>query len=211
MKGVLNKSFREWPGGLVIGVTGGIASGKSEVGRILTDNGVDVCDTDAVAHAMIEPTGPAYDDVIRQFGRDIVGGDGHIDRGRLGERVFGDATERERLNRIVHPHVRRAWTAWVARTRERNRVGALLIPLLFEVGAEKDVDTVWCVTAPEEQIYERLAQRGLTREQARARIASQMPLAEKVRRADYVLENNDTRKTLKEETQKLLETVLGRR
>ncbi len=198
------------PGGRLIGITGGIACGKSEVGRILAEAGVDVQDSDAMAHEAIARGGPAYDEVIRRFGRTIVGPDEEIDRAILGERVFADPAERAALNALVHPHVRRAWRTWADEVRASGRMGAVLIPLLFEVGAEKDVDEVWCVAASEDLVVTRLARRGLTEEQTRKRIAAQMPLKEKMRRADVVIENNGSLEELKEETLQKLQTILSK-
>lgn len=199
------------PGGLIIGVTGGIACGKSEVGRILAEAGVEVRDTDIMARETMKIGGAAYDDVVSHFGRTILREGGTIDRGTLGARVFADEAERAALNRMVHPHVRRAWKEWAADVRARNMTGAVLIPLLFEVGAETDVDVVWCVAASEERVLDRLARRGLSKEQARLRIASQMPLSEKKRRSDYVIENNGALEDLKNETLRLLQYPFSRK
>ncbi len=198
------------PRGVLVGVTGGIACGKSEVGRVLTGYGVAVRDADLIAHETMAPGGPAYDEVVTRFGREIVNADGTINRGLLGKRVFARSAELEALNKIVHPHVRHIWRAWARVVRERHQNGAIIIPLLFEVGAETDMDAVICVTATDDRIMERLIRRGLTEEQARLRIAAQMPLNEKMRRADYVIENNQTLEALQAKTLHTWQAILNK-
>ncbi len=209
-EGTVSETPRLMPGGCLIGITGGIACGKSEVGRILSEAGVAVRDTDAMAHEAIAPGGMAHDDVVARFGKAILREDGEVNRTALGERVFANPSEREALNAIVHPHVREAWRRWAQEMREENRVAAIIIPLLFEVGAESDVDAVLCVAASEDRVLERMARRGLTEEQARRRLAAQWPLAEKMRRADYSIENNDTMETLKQRTLRIVQTILNK-
>jgi len=206
----LSETSRTVPGGCLIGITGGIACGKSEVGRILSEAGVAVRDADAMAHEAIAPGGTAHDEVVARFGREILREDGHVNRTALGEQVFANPAEREALNAIVHPHVRTAWRRWTKEIREANRAAALIIPLLFEVGAESDVDTVLCVAASEDRVMERLARRGLAEEEARLRIAAQWPVEIKIQRADYVIENNDTVDALKQRTLHLLQTILNK-
>ena len=209
-EGTVSETPRLMPGGCLIGITGGIACGKSEVGRIWSDAGVVVRDADAMAHEAIAPGGPAHDEVVARFGRDILREDGEVNRAALGERVFAHPAEREALNAIVHPHVRKAWRRWAREMREENRVAAIIIPLLFEVGAESDVDTVLCVAASEDRVLERMARRGLTEDQARRRLAAQWPLAEKMRRADYNIENNDTKDVLKQRALHIVQTILNK-
>lgn len=206
----MNETVGKVPGGCLIGITGGIACGKSEVGRILAQAGVAIRDADEMAHAALARGGPAYEEVLSRFGRGFLRADGEVDRVALGARVFADAGEREALNGIVHPHVRAAWRRWALEMREQDRVAAVLIPLLFEVGAESEMDTVVCVAASEDQVVERLVRRGLSEEQAHLRIAAQMPLSEKIRRADYVIENNDTLETLEKQTLHTLQTILNK-
>lgn len=190
-------------GGYLLGLTGGIACGKSVVGRVLESEGVQVLDTDHLAHEVLAPDGAAFDAVIARFGREMLAPDGTIDRRLLGAQVFAEPAARMELNALVHPHVRRLWHTWAQRLKADNRVGAVIIPLLFEVGADREVDRVWCVVATEERVLERLYARGLTEAQGRQRIASQWPLALKAERADDVLENNGTVEELTEKTRRL--------
>lgn len=181
-----------------IGITGGIACGKSTVGRILREAGVPVCETDEVAHAVMQPGGPAYGGVVDRFGPGICRPDGTIDRRLLGVRVFAAEGERQALNALVHPHVRRTWLEWVAaRQSGASSWVAVIIPLLYEVGAERDVDVVWCVAAPPEEVAERLRQRGLNPREMAQRLAAQWPLQAKRDRADYVIENTGSEADLR--------------
>lgn len=195
------------PGGRVIGITGGIACGKSEVGRILERAGVAVLDTDRVAHEAMAPGQEAYRRVVDYFGPAVVAEDGTIDRGRLGDRVFADPGARQALNERVHPEVRRRWRDWVARMRAENRVAAVIIPLLYEVGADTGWDAVICVASEDRVARERLMKRGLSEEQIRQRWASQMSIGEKMRKADYVIENNGTIRELETRTLEVLQQI----
>ncbi len=181
----------------IIGVTGGIACGKSTVARYLMEAGIPVCETDQVAHELMQPDGPAYAGVVQRFGTGICRADGTIDRRALAVRVFGDEQERAALNALVHPHVRRAWRTWAGDLQARGCAVAVVIPLLFEVGAERDVDVVVCVSAPLAAVKARLQQRGLTATEVAQRLKAQWPLAEKRRRADFVIENTGSEADLR--------------
>lgn len=180
-----------------IGLTGGIAAGKSTVAAMLREKGAAVVDTDTIAHRVMAPAGPAYPAVVEAFGRDVLGPAGEIDRRRLGDLVFRDPEALERLNRAVHPHVRRAWRDEVARIEAAaGAAGAdaaivvVVIPLLYEVGAQDEFDAVVAVVCSESTAIERMRTRGLNEEQARRRLAAQLPMHEKAERADYVLFND---------------------
>lgn len=192
---------------LQIGITGGIACGKSEVGRVAREMGIAVLDTDDVAREVVKPGGEAYEAVVARFGRGMVRPDGSIDRKALGERVFADPSEREALNRIVHPPVRRRWRAWRDEMRAAHRPSAVIIPLLFEVGAERDWDAVICVAAPGANVIARLREQGWNEEQARRRMAAQMDLAEKKKRSDYVIENAGSLAELQARARELLDRI----
>ena len=177
----------------LVGLTGGVGSGKSTVGEMLRELGAEVVDADAATHAVYEPGGPGYDAVVREFGPDFVR-DGKIDRSRLGDLVFRDADARRRLNAIVHPLVRE----WMAkRTAEAVERGADLVvqdvPLLFENSLEKLFSSVVLVYVPEElQVKRLVAGRGFTPERARAVIAAQMPIEAKRGLAQQVINNSGT-------------------
>jgi dephospho-CoA kinase len=194
---------------LRVGLTGGIACGKSVVAALMREMGLHVLDADALAHRLMEPGQPAYEDVVREFGHEILRPDRHIDRKKLGDIVFRDPARREQLNRIVHPRV--------IETRERELIELeLAMPrgiavveaaLLIEAGYYKKVDRlIVCFCRPEQQM-ERLLARGLTEGEARQRMAAQMPLEEKLRLADDVVNCSgrmeDTRRQVEELVAKL--------
>jgi dephospho-CoA kinase len=175
-----------------LGLTGGIASGKTTVSVFFSECGALVVDADRIAHAATANGLPAWKAVVAHFGESILGPDGEIDRRRLGEIVFRKPAERKRLEVIIHPHVFAQITADIERAAadQPNALVVLDVPLLFETGMDRDLDAVAVVYVPEIIQIERLIARdGLTPEQARARIDSQMPIEEKRRRADIVIDN----------------------
>lgn len=194
--------------GLSIGLTGGIACGKSEVGRFLEGGGARVRDADDLAHELIRRGGSLHDKVVARFGRGIVGRDGEIDRQSLGRRVFRDAAERKELEAILHPDVIRILRGWVAGETRRGNNAVAIVPLLFEAEMTDFWDAVICVASKEKVVIERLKQRGLSEDEARARIAAQMPVEEKMRRADYVIQNNETLKSLERQTREMWQIIV---
>ena len=182
---------------LRLGLTGGIASGKSAVAGMLRELGFPVLDADALAHRLMEPGQPAHDEVLREFGAEIAGADGRIDRAKLAAVVFADREKLERLNGIVHPRVLEEMQRQFAEWESRDTLGAAFVEaaLIIEAGYHKLLDGVvvtWC--KPEQQL-ERLLARGFSAEEARRRIAAQMPVEEKLR---YATERIDCSGTLKE-------------
>jgi dephospho-CoA kinase len=176
--------------GRCVALTGGIACGKSTVAGFWRQWGADVLDADDVAHGLLAPGGECVAAVAQAFGPDVRGADGGIDRARLGRIVFADPEARRRLEALVHPAVVRHMREWAAEIRRHGRLGVAVVPLLFEAGLEKDWDAVVCVASSEQTMLERLAERGLSPEEAQARIASQWPVRDKIARADHVIENN---------------------
>lgn len=174
---------------LKVAVTGGIGTGKSVVLAELAACGAPVIDADVLVHEALRAGSPAAAAVCSRFGRDVLGTGGDVDRARLGAIVFQDGQARRDLEAILHPAVYRAIDAWM---RAREASGAVVavaeIPLLYETGHEGDVDVV-VVTAcdAEEQVRRTLGRSGMSEAEARRRIAAQWPLAEKVRRADFVI------------------------
>jgi dephospho-CoA kinase len=195
----------------LIGLTGGVGSGKSTVAAILRDLGAVIVDADEAAHAVYEPGTPGFDAVVVEFGPEYVR-DGRIDRGRLGRLVFDDEEARARLNAIVHPLVRE----WMAeRTRDAFEQGAEIVvqdvPLLYENGLEDLFSSVVLVyTSPEVQLHRLVAERGLTEERARAMIAAQMPIDEKRRRAHHVIDNSGTRDETRRQVEEMWDQMSGR-
>ena len=175
-----------------VGLTGGYATGKSSVARILAELGAEVVAADELAHAAMRKGEPAWREILAVFGPGILRPDGEIDRKALGRIVFASPVLRRRLEEIVHPRVIAALR--VAREKARQagkKVFVAEVPLLYEVGLEGDFDRVWVVTAPpERQRQLALARDDLGEAELAARLAAQMPLAEKERRADLVLRND---------------------
>jgi dephospho-CoA kinase len=178
---------------LLVGLTGGIASGKSAVSRQLAELGCRVVDADVLAREVVAPGEPAWRAILEAFGRDVTVPDGRLDRKRLGALVFADPARRRILEAITHPAInaRRqaildAWTA-----EGFDGLVVLDIPLLIEVGAAAHVDRVVLVYAARDVQLTRLMDRdGFDRAEADRRVASQMPLEEKVRHAHFVIDNS---------------------
>jgi dephospho-CoA kinase len=173
----------------LIGLTGGIGSGKSTVGRMIAAAGVPVIDADDLAHAATAIGGPAYQGVIDAFGTGIVREDGTIDRRALGTIVFHDPEARARLNAIVHPAVRQLLFAQFEDWQQAGvPVAVTIIPLLYEAGLEGLFDEIWVTACPEDVQRQRVQQRdGFDAAHTEARIRAQMPLADKIARADHVI------------------------
>jgi dephospho-CoA kinase len=178
---------------LLVGLTGGIASGKSAVSRQLAELGCRLVDADVLAREVVAPGEPAWRAILDEFGHEVALPDGGLDRKRLGALVFADPARRKRLEAITHPAItaRRqaildAWTA-----KGFDGVVVLDIPLLIEVGAAAHVDRVVLVYAARDVQLARLMQRdGFDRAEAERRVASQMPLEEKVRHSHFVIDNS---------------------
>ena len=186
---------------IVVGVTGGIACGKSEVGRILEKMGFSLCDADKVAHDLMTPGMAAYEAVLKHFGADILQENGEISRPVLGRIVFEDPEQRTVLNSLVHPVIRNELAQWISDKRSKQQNAAVQIPLLYESGMESlDWDAVVCVSSSEELMLERLKGRGLSHDEALQRIASQLPVVEKEKRADAVIHNQGTLEELEQAT-----------
>jgi dephospho-CoA kinase len=188
----------------LVGLTGGVGSGKSTVAEMLRALGAEVVDADEASHAVYEPGTLGFAAVVREFGDDFVG-EGRIDRQRLGALVFRDADARHRLNAIVHPLVREWMAAKTAEAALRGaRVVVQAVPLLFENGLERLFSTIVLVYANEELQVERLVKgRGLTPERARAMIAAQMPIDEKRRQAHHVIDNSGSIEKTRTQTDQL--------
>jgi dephospho-CoA kinase len=171
---------------LTVGLTGGIASGKSTVARRLQERGCAIIEADLLAHGYLQPENPASQEVIREFGAGILDASGKIDRAKLGEIVFGNAEKIDRLNAIIHPHVLKEIARRLQALKQSGETDIVVVvaALHIETDFYKTFDRLavaWC--RPEQQL-ERLIGRGLTTEQAERRIASQIPMEEKRRLAD---------------------------
>jgi dephospho-CoA kinase len=191
---------------LRVGLTGSIATGKSLVSRYLQELGARNIDYDQLARDVVEPGLPAWQDIVGYFGEGILQPDRKLDRTKLGKIVFQDETKRRKLESFIHPRVYEE-----ADRREEvfveavpNAIVVHEIPLLFEVGRDRMVDKTVVVYASQENQLKRLMDRdGMSEEDARSRIRSQMSVEEKKRRASYVIDNNGTMEETKRQVQDL--------
>lgn len=186
---------------LAIGLTGGIASGKSTVSKMIQDAGIPVLDADVYAHEALNPGEEAYDQIVAHFGKSILHSDETIDRKKLGAIIFNDKKERDVLNGMVHPVVRKKMNEQRQVYLDEGRHAVVLdIPLLFESRLAETVDRTLLVYVSENVQLKRLMERdGSTKEEALSRIHSQIPLEEKRRHADAVIDNNGTTAETKEQ------------
>jgi dephospho-CoA kinase len=194
----------------IFGLTGNIGAGKSTVARMLARHGVPVIDADQVARDVVQPGQPALREIAARFGDGVLQADGSLDRKALGALVFADAGERKALNAIVHPRIAQEAAARIAALAGAGHRAAIYeAALIVENGLDRGLDGLIVVTAPEELQLARLRLRdGLSEAQARARLAAQLPAAEKVKRATFVIENHGSTSDLEAQVTKLL-AVLG--
>lgn len=192
-----------------IGLTGGIATGKSTVGRILRQKGIIVISSDELAHQAMLPGSAMYQRIVAEFSPKILTTDGEINRRLLGEIVFKDEAARKKLEQIVHPFVingiRKSLELY---SKQGVRIVVVEIPLLFEVGLTDLFDQIWVVSSTLESQLQRIQERdGLTKEEAKKRIATQLPLKEKEKRADVVIMNDRGLDSLEKQVVALLRTL----
>lgn len=192
----------------VIGLTGGIATGKSAVASFLEEQGAVVIDADSLSREVVRPGSRALERIVALFGADMLLPDGGLDRKRLGHVVFADADKRRQLEKILHPEIRRLAEERIAKlAAEGYRVVFYMAPLLIESGASDRVDEIWVVTVrPDVQLERLMARDGIGREEAERIIASQMPLTEKERQGRIVIDNSGTQ----EQTRRLLADICSK-
>ncbi len=208
---------------LKVGLTGGIAAGKSVVGEMLAALGAHLAQADRIAHSLMQPGEAVYNEIVRHFGRAILNSDDSINRAKLAEKAFGPpAVGREQspniqdLNRIVHPAVIRSQKEWMhaASLQDPQGVAVVEAALLLEAGAAKDFDRLVVVTCNSEQRAERFARRQkLDIETARAevarRMAAQLPDEEKIKAADYVIDNSGSLEQTRAQVLQIWEKMLA--
>ena len=194
-----------------IALTGGIACGKSTLAKFLRELGIRLLDADDVVHELEAPGGAAVPAIVAHFGAGILAADGSVDRPKLAGIVFADAAARRDLEAILFPLVRSRLRAFTSEAARRGRPPSTvplyiaIIPLLFESHWEGDYDIILAITSPLEcQIHRMMRTRGYSRVQAEARLAAQMPVAEKAARADFVVVNDSTHEHLKDEARRLV-------
>jgi dephospho-CoA kinase len=199
---------------LRVGLTGGIATGKSTAGQMFVELGCHLIDSDRITHQLFEPGQNVHRAVVEQFGKRIVAPDGSIDRRVLGDIVFKDAEARLKLNSLVHPAVIQRQQEWLNEMQQEDPKGIAIVDaaLMIEVGTYKNYDKVIVVTcSPETQKRRLLERSGLNEDEIDARIRSQMPMTEKVKYADFVIDNSgdlaDTRRQVTEITARLRESA----
>ena len=174
---------------LLVGLTGGIGSGKSTVARMLEERGAVILDADAFARDAVRAGSEGFGQVVERFGKEIVGPDGELDRPKLASIVFSDPEALGDLESIVHPPVRRMTADAIQANLDLERVVVLVNPLLIEMGTHRDCDVVVVVSvSPLAQVARSVA-RGMQEDDVRARIAAQRPLEERARQADVLIDN----------------------
>ena len=189
----------------VIGLTGGVGMGKSTAARLLAKRGLTVVDSDDLAREVVAPGQPALEEIAEIFGAEFIV-DGKLDRQRMAGEVFGDDAARARLEAIIHPRVRELWQGRIEQWRANEvPVGVVVIPLLFEVGAETEMDAVVCLACTANTQRDRLRARGWDAAQISARIGAQMDIARKMELADHVLWNEGTLDALAAQLQRIVE------
>jgi dephospho-CoA kinase len=198
----------------VIGLTGGIASGKSTVAGFLKELGAVIIDADKVGHEAFEPNTQSWREVVDAFGKEVLTPDGQVDRQKLGQIVFSDPEKLTRLNQIVHPRIYTLVKARLEDYRQKGvKVVVLELPLLVEVPLSvkagqptlsDELDEVWIASAPEAVVLQRLKDKsGLSEAEARARIRSQLPSKERLKHADVVIDTDCSLAELKGKVKKL--------
>ncbi len=181
---------------LLVGLTGGIATGKSTVSAMFAHLGAKIVDADLLAREVVMPGQPALDEIVREFGPEVLQADGHLDRKRLGALVFNEPERRKRLEAITHPAIALRQQRILSVYEEEVFEGIVIwdAALLVETGGAKRMDKLVVVSTDHVTELARLIARdGMTEEEARGRIATQMPVAEKAKVADYVIDNGGSR------------------
>jgi dephospho-CoA kinase len=172
----------------ILGITGGIGMGKSTAGQLLIQRGVAVVDTDAIARQVVEPGQPALAEIRERFGPDVLLPDGHLDREQLARQIFALPSARSELEAILHPRIRAVWNAEADTWRKAGRpCGAVVIPLLFETGAERLLDATICVACSAAAQARRLRARGWDAVQIRQRLEAQWPVEKKIAQSDFMV------------------------
>lgn len=188
----------------LVGLTGGIGSGKSTVAELFAARGAGVIDADRIARDVVAPGTPGFAAVVERFGDEVVAPDGGLDRARLADIVFADDEARQDLNEIVHPRVGGRIADRLGELADRDGIVVLDVPLLVEAAAGRDYEAIVVVTAPEDVRVDRvLESRGMSADQARARIRSQASDEERLALATHVIDNSADRDALEREVDRV--------
>ncbi len=198
---------------VVVGLTGGIATGKSTVAKIFEHAGAIIIDADKIARDAVEKGRPAYHEIVKQFGREVLLPDGEINRGYLADIIFNDSDKKQALNRIVHPFVLQAMAEKLEQL-EKDKPDAVVIldvPLLIETGMHKDMSDLIVVYAPEHiQIQRLMARNNISETDALSRIRSQMPIEKKKNLASILIDNSDTKERTRKRTLEVYKYLRGK-
>jgi len=200
---------------LIVGLTGGVASGKTAVSQVLKEEGAYIIDADQIARELVQPHKPAWNEVIRAFGKEILQEDGFIHRKKLADKVFADPKKRKLLNQILHPRIKEEMDRRTKEIGQKDSEAIVVIdaPLIVELGDHREMDKLIVVASTQTQQIERLKERdGIGPEEALRILSSQMPVEEKVNLADFVIRNEgsleETKKRAKEVFKELRKVVL---
>jgi dephospho-CoA kinase len=194
-----------------VGLTGGIATGKSVVRSELERLGVPTIDADDVARDVVAPGTPGLAAILDRFGPVVLDKDGTLDRRKLGSIVFADEKGRRDLEQIVHPAVKAAITGWLDSLNETHNIAVAVIPLLYETGRERDFDVIITTAcSSDEQLRRVMTRDSLSEMQAKQRIAAQLSTEEKVRRADFAIWTDGTHEDTKRQVLETLEQLARR-
>jgi dephospho-CoA kinase len=200
---------------LIVGLTGGVASGKTAVSRVLREEGAYIIDADQIARELVQPHKPAWNELVRAFGKEILQEDGSIHRRKLADKVFTDPEQRKVLNQILHPRIKEEMDRRTKEIGQRDPEAIVVIdaPLLVELGVYRQVDQLIVVSSTQMQQMERLKERdGRSPEEALRLFSSQMPVEEKAKLADFVIRNEgsleETKKRAKEVFKELKKVML---
>jgi len=195
---------------LIVGLTGGVASGKTAVSRVLKEEGAYIIDADQIARELVQPRKPAWKEIIRAFGQEILQEDGSIHRKKLAGKVFADAKQRKLLNQMLHPRIRKEMDRRVKEIGQRDPEAIVVIdaPLLVELGNHRRMDKLIVVTSTRTQQLERLKDRdGANRGEALKIVSSQMPLEEKLKFADFVIRNEGSLEEMKRKAREVFKEL----
>ena len=196
----------------VIGLTGGIGTGKSTVAKYLAELGAAVLDLDKIGHEVMKSDSPAYQRIVSEFGKDILDTRGEIDRARLAKIVFKEPESLRRLNRIVHPGIDKIIDERISAYRQQGvKVLVLEGAAMLEAGKAKQADEIWITTAPEEVVLKRLNKRsGYSEKESRARMRSQLSDKERIKRAKAVIDTGGSMDEVRARVEKEWEALMGR-
>ena len=200
---------------LIVGLTGGVASGKTAVSQVLKEEGAYIIDADQIARELVQPHKPAWNELIRAFGKEILQEDGFIHRKKLADKVFADPKKRKLLNQILHPRIKEEMDRRTKEIGQKDSEAIVVIdaPLIVELGDHREMDKLIVVASTQTQQIERLKERdGIGPGEALRILSSQMPVKEKVNLADFVIRNEgsleETKKRAKEVFKELRKVVL---